>query len=237
MRLPNDFQIIDTALLHVPSKTVILSDLHIGCESTAPHILIPRSHYQELQAKLERIFTATKPKQIIINGDMKHAFGRIDDEEWRHSLRIIDLCQSYGTLRVIEGNHDRVIAPILAKRGLVAYDHVQIDDVFICHGDTLQHIPQGIKHIVVGHEHCAVTISDGQRKERYKCFLVGTYEKCTLICMPSTTTFTTGTDVLQEKLLSPYVTACVKKKKTTDVYIVTSEDALHFKTLAKIEDA
>ena len=33
----------------------------------------------------------SKPEQVIINGDLKHEFGTISDQEWRDVLKIFDL--------------------------------------------------------------------------------------------------------------------------------------------------
>ena len=40
--------------------------------------------------ELKKILDEVKPKIVIINGDLKHEFGRISDQEWRDTLKLID---------------------------------------------------------------------------------------------------------------------------------------------------
>lgn len=61
------------------------------------------------------------------------------------------------------------------------------------------------KIIIIGHEHPSIGLQEGNRVEKYKCFLKGKYKDKTLIVMPSMNQLTEGTDVLTERLLSPYL--------------------------------
>ena len=69
-----------------------------------------------------------------------------------------------------------------------------------------KYFPSRIKTIIIGHEHPAVVITDGVKREKYKCFLRGTYKKKELIVLPSFNFVSMGTDVLHGKLLSPLLT-------------------------------
>jgi metallophosphoesterase superfamily enzyme len=47
---------------------------------------------------------------------------------------------------------------------------------------------------VVGHGHPAVVVSDGVKRERFKCFLEGTFERKRVILVPSFIAHSPGTD-------------------------------------------
>ena len=90
---------------------------------------------------------------------------------------------------------------------------VVIDEYLIAHGDETFDIPENVKTIIIGHEHCAISLKQKNRVERYKCFVSGKImiknkdkkQKYNLIAMPSSNTITEGTDVLDEQLLSPFL--------------------------------
>jgi uncharacterized protein len=206
--------IVDLGLFVKKEKILILSDMHIGQEAAMNKdgLLIPRFSFKDLISKTQKILEETNPKIIILNGDVKHEFGGISREEWKHTLDYLDILLEYGHVVIIKGNHDKIIAPIAERKGIPVVDFYSINsDAYVCHGDV---IPQDTyynksKIVIIGHEHPAVGLRDGNRVEKYKCFLKGTYGKGskakTLIVMPSMNSLTEGTDVLSEKLLSPFL--------------------------------
>ena len=62
-----------------------------------------------------------------------------------------------------------------------------------------------VSTIIIGHEHPAVSIKEGPRAELFKAFLVGKWKKYNLIAQPSFNLVVEGTDVLKEKVLSPFL--------------------------------
>ncbi|MBW3003266.1 metallophosphoesterase [Candidatus Woesearchaeota archaeon] len=221
-----DLEIIDLALYHKKSKTLIVADIHMGYEEALNKqgILIPRHQHIETLKRLEQILK--KPisiQTIIINGDLKHEFGTISETEWRHTLRILDLLSKYcKKIILIKGNHDTILGPIAKKRNLEIKDYYIIDSYYICHGHI---IPDNSdfkksKTIIIAHDHPAVSLKYGPRIETYKCFLVGKYKRKTLIVMPSFNLVAEGTNVLNEELLSPFLH---QDLKNFNVYIVSEK--------------
>lgn len=213
MKLKNknlkDLEIIDLALFLRKEKILIIADLHIGYEEALNKqgILIPRFQYKETEERLRKILEKTKPKLIIINGDIKHEFGTISETEWRHTLRILDLLLQYGKVILLKGNHDTILGPIAKKRNVEIKDFFAFNDIYICHGHK---IPKNkeykkAKIILIGHEHPAVSVRTEVRSETYKAFLIGKYGGKTLLVQPSFNLVTEGTDVVKEKLLSPFL--------------------------------
>lgn len=217
-------------------KTLIISDLHIGFEEelNTKGVLIPRS--TELLESLKNLLESVKDKidTIVLNGDIKHQFGKINEQEWRDTLRVIDLATKYGKVIIIKGNHDKILKPVAKKRDITLVDMYQIEDVLVLHGDKIKRIPSKIKTIIIGHEHCAVTLSDGATTEKFKCFLKGKYNGKELIVMPSFNPYTIGNDVLQDKILSPYLKQDISRfhvliydKELLDFGMVKSLHCLH----------
>jgi hypothetical protein len=190
---------------------LIISDIHIGYEEALNKqgILIPRLQLKDIVKNLDTIFDKLKDKKIekiIINGDLKHEFGKISETEWRHTLRLLDyLSKKCKSITLIKGNHDTILGPIAKKRNIAIKDYEKINNFLIIHGDTLPKKEQlkGIKTIIMGHEHPAISLQDGPRIEKYKCFLKGKYKRYNLIVQPSFHPIVEGTDILKEELLSP----------------------------------
>ena len=208
MNISSDIQIIDLALYLPKYKTLIIADSHIGFEEALNKqgILVPRFQFKELIQRLEKILSKVKPETIIINGDVKHEFGRISEQEWRHTLRLIDfLSRHCKNLFLIKGNHDTILGPIAEKRKITTADQIILGDILITHGHKLVKFPKPIKTIIIGHEHPAVGLREKARVEIFKCFLKGKYKKAVLIVQPSLNLVTEGTDITREKLLSPFL--------------------------------
>lgn len=218
MRLTKDIEIADLTLK--VGNNLIICDSHIGYEEYLNKIgvLVPRFQFKEIILRLEKIIDKKHFDKIIINGDIKHEFGTISEQEWRHTLRLLDFLKRYcDEIILIKGNHDTILGPIAEKRGMKIMDYFLINNTLIIHGDYLiedinKKIKKNkidikkIKNIVIGHEHPAISLREGAQTETYKCYLIGKYKRKNLIVQPSFNLVTEGTDVLKEKLLSPYLT-------------------------------
>src|SRR3989344_8060294 len=171
MEILKNIEIVDLALYLKKEKILVIADLHIGQEEAMNKqgILIPRFQFGEIEPRLKNILDKLEIKKIIINGDLKHEFGIISEQEWRNTLKILDLCLSYAPVILIKGNHDKIIGPIADKRNVQILESYKTDEITILHGDKLKEVKT--KTLIIAHEHPAITISDEIRKEKYKCFL------------------------------------------------------------------
>lgn len=217
MQISNGIEIVDLALFLKKQKTLIIADIHIGFEEALNKqgLLIPRFQFKEVFSRLKKILDKTKPKLVIVNGDLKHEFGTISEQEWRDSLKILDLLRKYAKVILIKGNHDTILGPIARKRDVKVVDDYIIDDILVIHGHKLKKTDK--KTIIIAHEHTAVSLKEGARVELFKCFLKGKYKRKTLIVQPSFNLVVEGTDVLKEKLLSPFLK---QDLKNFEVFIV-----------------
>ena len=211
MELFRGFRTIGCALLF--RKTLVLSDLHLGYEKAlgAGTGFISRFQFDELIRELDWVFrVAGKLDAIVLNGDIKHEFGTIEEREWRYVLRFLDYLQKHAKrIILIKGNHDTLLKPIAEKRSYPLEPFVLLHDVLITHGDEITNefkkAAKKAKTIVIGHEHPAVTLRKGSRSETFKCFLAGKWKRNKMIVLPSANPLTQGTDILSSGRLSPFL--------------------------------
>ena len=230
MEISKGIHIVDTALWFEAEKTLVINDLHIGYEEVLHRkgVLVPRFQLEQIINKLKLILQKTKPAKIIINGDLKHEFGKVLRQEWKEVLHFLDfVLANVPEVIIIKGNHDPIIKPIADKRGVVVVGEYQVGDTLIVHGDEL--VETNAKRIVIGHEHPAITIREGSKWEKYKCFLKGTWKDKELIAVPSFNPLLEGTDVLKEQLLSPFL----EDIRNFEAYVVGEKGVYYF---GKIKD-
>jgi len=212
--LPN-IEIIDLGLWLKEEKILIVGDFHLGYEEMLKEkgMLLPRFQLKDVLERLEGILGKVKPEKIIINGDLKHEFGKVLNQEWRDVLKLVDfLLENCGELILVRGNHDLFLGPIARKREISVVEDYLAGDIFICHGNEIKET--SAKVVVIGHEHPAISLREEGKVEKYKCFLVDKEKK--LIVMPSFNLLFEGTDVTKEKVLSPYL----KDVSKFSVYII-----------------
>ncbi|HHE36590.1 MAG TPA: metallophosphoesterase [Candidatus Woesearchaeota archaeon] len=213
MNILPGIRILGLTLYFEKQGVLVIADTHIGYEEALNKqgVLIPRLQFQEVMSNLERVFKKVKPKLIVMLGDIKHEFGTISKQEWRDTLGLLDYLVGKASVVLVKGNHDNILGPIARRKDLEVKDYFVVDDTLFCHGhkvfdDEIKGFKR-IKTIIIGHEHPAISIRDGVRVEKYKCFLLGKYKDKNLVVMPSFNFVVEGTDVLQERLLSPFITS------------------------------
>ncbi|MBU0460036.1 MAG: metallophosphoesterase [Nanoarchaeota archaeon] len=244
MQIFPNIKIINLALWLKKERVLLISDLHLGYEEYLQQkgVFLPKFQIKTVIESLKKILAKVKPKTIVINGDLKHDFGRILKQEWKDVLKIIDLMlENCEELILVRGNHDTILGPIAEKRKIKIVKDYQIKNILIIHGDKLIEKTKA-KTIIIGHEHPAVTIRDGSKFEKYKCFLKGKWcqkaklsgtsrnmksfqkKNKTLIVMPSFNPLIEGTDIIKEQLLSPFLTNI----SNFEVFIVGKEEVFPF---------
>ena len=211
MNVLNGIELADLAIY--VDNAIIFTDFHIGYEESLNKqgVMMPRFQFEEIIKRLEVIFDKLKNKRIekiIINGDLKHEFGAISEQEWRHTLKMLDYFGKHcNEIILIKGNHDKILGPIAKKRNITVMGHFIINNILITHGDRIpsKNLLKGIKTIIIGHEHPAVSIKGGSRAELFKAYLIGKWKGKNLIVQPSFKLVTEGTDVTKEEILSPFL--------------------------------
>lgn len=206
--ITKNIEIRDLALYLKKEKSIIITDLQLGYEENLLKrgVLVPFNHLKDLKERLDQILKNLSPEKIIINGDLKHEFGKISKQEWKEVSEIIDFLFKYTKkLIIVKGNHDVILEPITKKKNIEIVENCIIGDILITHGHDIPEIPKNIKTIIIGHEHPAVSISEDDVKEIYKCYLKGKYRNKILIVQPSSFLLNEGTDILNYEPNSPFI--------------------------------
>ena len=227
-------EIVDLGLLI--DRTLIISDLHIGYEQALNRegIMVPRFQYKKILERLQEIIKSFDIGRIVVNGDIKHEFGRITRQEWDEALDfILFLKNNFDDIVLLKGNHDNFTKFIADKTNLKVYETYSIGDYIIMHGDK---IPDGLMNrdestIIIGHEHPCIGIRNGERFEKIKCYLKGSYKAKNLIIMPSFNFVSEGSDILHEKSLSPFL-----KKRSIDEFEVYGVENFEVLDFGRIKD-
>ena len=228
MEILKNIEICELALFVKDKRILVIGDLHLGFEESLNKqgVMIPRFLFDDIVSILRKAISKTNPKKIVIVGDIKHEFGSISDQEWRHALRLIDFLREKAELTIIKGNHDPILFPIAEKRNhdivlepITKKRNVKVrtfykeGSILFAHGDFV--VNEKTDVIIIGHEHPAVSFKE-RPSQKYKCFLKGKYNKADLIVMPSFNTLVPGSDITKRDFLSPYL----EKAKDIEVYII-----------------
>jgi len=205
-------KIVDLGLFIEKLAILAIADLHLGIEEmyNREGVFLPRTNFEQIKKRLAKMLEAKRPKRVIINGDLKHEFGEISKQEWHEVLEMLDFIACYTKeILLIKGNHDTILGPLANLKGLSILDEFYLPELSLLflHGHKLSKSKEfeEAKTLIIAHEHAAVSIREGQRSELYKCFLKGRYKKKTLIAMPSMNAVAIGSNVLREKMLSPFL--------------------------------
>jgi len=130
----------------------VIADLHIGLEENAlATFRVSTRHMLERVGRLRE----EGVKVLVLNGDIKHSFGKETSQEWEEIRLFIDRVKGMGMKVVaVKGNHDNYIANILRGE---AYDVFTYGPLTITHG----HLDVDVKpYTVIGNEHPALKIRD-----------------------------------------------------------------------------
>jgi len=207
VKIAEGIYIVDLALYLSKDNALIFADFHLGYEEslTSKGVLIPRHQFKDTSRRVGKILEHFgKVDKIVITGDIKHEFGRITRQEWSDVIDLLDFMSAYAKeVILVKGNHDVVTKAVLDKTDAKMVDMIELGDIAILHGDKV--LETKAKTLIIGHEHPAVTLSDGVTTEKFKCFIKGKYKRKGLIVLPSFNLITEGADILQSRKLSPYL--------------------------------
>lgn len=231
MEILPGMEIKGKALWLAKPRVLIIADLHIGYEEAlaSEGILVPKMTFGEMKKEILELLRL-KPRIVVVNGDLKHEFGEISRQEWFETLEILDiLLKDKRKVVLIKGNHDTILEPIARKKGLKVVDYYIVGNIAILHGHKIlldkEIYAKKIKTIVIGHEHCAVSIREDAKQELYKCFLKGKWRGKNLVVMPSFFSVYEGSDVKREKLLSPFLEEIALKN--FEVYVLDEKGKVY----------
>lgn len=194
---------VGKTLFFPKERILVVGDLHLGYEEALRQrgLEIPINQFKEVTEELTKTIENIKARygkieEIIFLGDIRHHFNYLATE--REELRkLISFLRKFGIeenrVIFIRGNHEKN-----EKNGKYC-DFYILKDIAFVHGhkEFLEIYDKNINLVVMGHLHPTVTIRDEMkvRSEKYKCFLVGRYNKKDFVVLPSFISATEGVDI------------------------------------------
>ena len=205
MKQTQRYLFIDKTLFFPQEGILVIGDLHIGYEHMLRQsgILVPERQVKDMISELDEIFKKIKNlgfrlNKIILLGDIKDAFSFEFQErnEFREVMNFLKQHVPEENIILIKGNHDTID---------YSYGHMKeyyIDDgkeLAFLHGHkpNLNVFDKKVKIVVIGHLHPSIILEEkpGVKREKYKCFLTGSWKGKNFIVVPSFLGFVEGTPV------------------------------------------
>ncbi len=189
--------------------TAVIADLHLGYELALAQqgIFVPQVQLKETLKDLRGIFKLVKPEKLIINGDIKHEFGEVSNQEWREVKKLIAyIKRKIKRLILVRGNHDNYLLNITSKLGIEVFNPYYLEKgICFVHGHKKVKLPE-FKTLIIAHEHPSLVLREGFDRVKIPCLLYGKIKGKNFICLPAFSSWASGTEinlVSREDLLSP----------------------------------
>jgi len=211
--LNDDIELIDgLPVIHIKSlNALVVADLHLGYEGVMAKkgVLLPKVNLKKIMAALTTALVKTRAKVIIVDGDIKNEFSKVDEEEFNELYDFVAFVRNRGVdLTLIKGNHDNFVERYKESFRLRVYkQEARLGDYLFFHGEEYPQDLKKIKMLIMGHEHPAIGVyNSAGKKEKLGAFLVGKYRHIPLLVLPAMNYYAAGTDInMQSKadLLAP----------------------------------
>ena len=218
-----------------------VGDLHLGYEEMfrIKGYSIPKQQIIDTIEDLDKIIKEIekenkKLKKVVFMGDLKHffSFQRSEGTDLLDIYEFLSNKISEENIILIKGNHDT-----FELIGRKMHDYWIEDKICFTHGNKLfpEIFGKEVKIIVMSHIHPSVTLHDSQRikKESYKCFLVGKWNKKEVIIVPSFLRAVEGSDLISGSYDEDFFVVPEKVVNKFDVYVI-GEKILNFGKLKKL---
>jgi len=224
MRIKKGIEIVENfpAIFLEPIDTLVLADLHLGFERelASRGVFLPHFQYQDIKTAVSSIINRISPRQVIIDGDLKHKFGERTTQELNEVVDLLDyLTQNTEKVIIIRGNHDNFVRGLFGKYPKSQFiEEAYSEGVFaFAHGHQ---IPFGMETLesevtIIGHEHPAIALRDDVgARVRLRALLYGTTRSHKdLIVLPAFSPIALGAEVnlvtSDDQILSPFLKTVV----------------------------
>lgn len=218
-------------------KLLVVGDIHIGYGAKeSAGVIVNKVLFDGMMKEFELVFSKIgKVDKIVLLGDLKHDFSYLSEEERNGIVNLIDYLETKSDeIIIIRGNHDNYLLSLTSKRGLLVKDCYFFNSYCFFHGDKAfnEIYDKKIKYWIMGHLHPAINLHEGNKIEKYKCFLCGKFKDKKVIILPSFSEVSEGMEIrkLNKKLVWNF------NLKKFEVYIVSDNlKVVDFGELKKIK--
>lgn len=160
----------DAALIFstAESKTLLVSDLHLGLEKEMAKKGFRLPAYSvKMVERVKRIAETYGAKRLVVLGDVKHTVGKVEDIDWGVIPWFFDtMLDLFEAVEVVPGNHDGNIRTVLPPR--VKLDPPQgtvlgegKNRIGVAHGHAWpSEAAIATRNLVIGHSHFTYEMRD-----------------------------------------------------------------------------
>ena len=200
------------------TSTVVIADLHLGYEESMARqgVFLPRLQGSKAVRIVRRIRELTGAKRLVINGDIKHEFGRLLRSEKLEVARLIKAAFDSGFREVVlvRGNHDNYIRPVVEALGGTVTEDLEEDGILVTHGH--KRIGEHPGTVLIGHEHPSISLQVSGMKARYPVFLLVPLEEGegVVVVLPAVGAYQTGNPVGLDR--RRYLSPIIREKGVVD---------------------
>jgi uncharacterized protein len=195
------------------TQTLAVADLHLGYAWAHRHSgnLLPLSADEDSLARLLELVESYRPRDLVLLGDIVHR--AVPVKALKSELyELIHTLGARTQLRLIAGNHDRNLQRLLTECDIGAelVTELEAGNHLLTHGDIADGAQARAQHeavsarggrIIIGHEHPAITISDGAATSaKCPCFLVSKR----VIVLPAFSNWAGGANVRSRRFMSAF---------------------------------
>lgn len=223
------FEFGDRAVYLPGADAVVLSDLHVGRDRTSS-VELPLGERADLTERLETVLGAFDPGEVVIGGDLLHAFESVPAGTEETLSVLLEAIEDAGAEPVVvRGNHDPMLDAVYG--GSIHEEYALADgETVVCHGHEAPETEAA--RYVAGHDHPAIEIEG----RRHPCFLLGreVYRGADVLLLPAFSSLAAGTPVNGASgadLLSPLATELNRFRPI--VRDATADETLRFPPLGK----
>lgn len=195
------------------TSTLAVADLHLGYAWAHRQRgnLLPLTAREDSLERLVELVKFYNPRELALLGDIVHRAVPVAALK-EEICRVITTLSEQTELTLIAGNHDRKLGSFLNACGLKAHLHLEknVGAHLLIHGDSedaarsasqLATTAANGGRVIIGHEHPAVTISDGVATSvKCACFLVS--ER--VIVLPAFSNWAAGSGVRSRRFMSAF---------------------------------
>ncbi len=196
------------------ASTVVIADLHLGYEESMARqgVFLPRLQGSRAVRTIRQVRELTGAKRLVINGDVKHEFGRLLRSEKLEVARLIKAAfdAGYEDVVLVRGNHDNYVKPVIEALGGSVVEELREHGALITHGHKRVGEHPGL--VIIGHEHPSMSVNISGVRARFPVFLLVPLEggEGTVLVLPAAGAYQTGNPVGPDR--SGYLSPLIREK-------------------------
>jgi len=184
------------AVLIRDERTLVVSDLHLGCEAVLEYegLSLPRVQTSRIEQTLAELVRSVSPDRLVVAGDLKHNFSRNLIQEWTDVSSFVRRLSGLAPVAVVKGNHDNYLGTILRELGLHLTPEARVGGVRVVHGHSGRLTAQPT---VMGHIHPSISLRDELGVSvKVPCFLYDPRRE--IVVLPAMSLVAGGSDVVHQ---------------------------------------